>query len=79
MFAAVWGSPAVIDGKVYLGNEDGDVVVLKHGRELQEIATNDTRTSIYTTPVAANGVLYVTNRNTLVALQEQPPGESASP
>ena len=28
MFAAVWGSPMVIDGKVYLGDEDGDVVVL---------------------------------------------------
>ena len=27
MFAAIWGSPIVIDGKVYLGNEDGDVVI----------------------------------------------------
>ncbi len=25
MFAAIWGSPIVIDGKVYLGDEDGDV------------------------------------------------------
>ena len=25
MFAAIWGSPMVIDGKVYLGDEDGDV------------------------------------------------------
>ena len=28
MFAAIWGSPMVIDGKVYLGDEDGDVAVL---------------------------------------------------
>ena len=28
MFAAIWGSPMVIDGKVYLGDEDGDVTVL---------------------------------------------------
>ena len=28
MFAAIWGSPMVIDGKVYLGDEDGDVMVL---------------------------------------------------
>ena len=28
MFAAIWGSPIVIDGKVYLGDEDGDVTVL---------------------------------------------------
>ena len=26
MFAAVWGSPLVADGKLYLGDEDGDVV-----------------------------------------------------
>ena len=29
MFAAVWGSPMVVDGKVYLGDEDGDVVMLQ--------------------------------------------------
>ena len=28
MFAAIWGSPMVIDGKVYLGDEDGDVMVI---------------------------------------------------
>ena len=32
MFAAVWGSPLVVDGKVYLGDEDGDVVVLRPAR-----------------------------------------------
>ena len=26
MFAAMWGSPMVVDGKVYLGDEDGDVI-----------------------------------------------------
>ena len=31
MLAAVWGSPLVADGKVYLGDEDGDVVVLQAG------------------------------------------------
>ncbi len=33
MFAAVWGSTLVVDGKVYLGDEDGDVVVLQAGKE----------------------------------------------
>jgi outer membrane protein assembly factor BamB len=28
MFAAIWGSAMVVDGKVYLGDEDGDVVVM---------------------------------------------------
>ena len=25
LFAAVWGSPFVADGKVYIGDEDGDM------------------------------------------------------
>ena len=33
MFAAIWGSPMVIDGKVYLGDEDGDVVVCRRQDE----------------------------------------------
>ena len=33
MFAAIWGSPMVIDGKVYLGDEDGDVTILNADRD----------------------------------------------
>ena len=40
MLAAVWGSPLVVDGKVYLGDEDGDVVVLA-ARERSEGARRD--------------------------------------
>lgn len=69
--AAVWGSPYVVDGKVYLGDEDGEVVVFEHGKEMKELATNDMRNSVYTTPVASNGVLYIANRNTLFAIAPQ--------
>ncbi len=69
-FAAVWGSPFVVDGKVMLGTEDGDVVVLEHGKEKKVIATNNMENSVYTTPVVANGVLYVTNRRALFAIQQ---------
>ncbi|MHC5111906.1 MAG: outer membrane protein assembly factor BamB family protein [Planctomycetota bacterium] len=47
-FAAIWGSPFVVDGKVMLGDEDGEVVVLKHGKEMKEIATMDMLNSVYT-------------------------------
>ncbi|MCH8807712.1 MAG: PQQ-binding-like beta-propeller repeat protein [Planctomycetes bacterium] len=68
-FAAVWGSPYVVDGKVFLGDEEGEVVILKHGKEMKELATHDMGNSIYTTPVASNGVLYIAKRNALVAIQ----------
>jgi outer membrane protein assembly factor BamB len=70
MFAAVWGSPMVVDGKVYLGDEDGDVAVLQAAREKKVIAEINMGSSVYCTPVPANGALFVANRNQLFALAE---------
>lgn len=52
-----------------LGNTDGDLFVLQHGQELKELARNDLRHAIYTTPAAANGTLYIVTRRFLYALQ----------
>jgi outer membrane protein assembly factor BamB len=76
MFAAVWGSPMVIDGKVYLGDEDGDVVVFQAGKELKVLSETNLGSSVYSTAVPANGVLYFNNRNTLFAFAE---GASSKP
>jgi len=69
-FAAVWGSSFVADGKVYLGDEDGDVAILEHGKELKVLGEINLGSAVYTTPVAAEGVLYISSRNRLWALQE---------
>ena len=53
MFAAIWGSPMVIDGKVYLGDEDGDVTVFNADRTMKVIAENNMGSSVYSTPVPA--------------------------
>jgi outer membrane protein assembly factor BamB len=66
--APVWGSPLVADGKVYLGDQDGDVVVLKAGTELKKLAEIDMGNSVYSTPVPANGVLYIMTRADLYAI-----------
>jgi outer membrane protein assembly factor BamB len=70
MFAAMWSSTMVADGKVYLGDEDGDVIVMQHGREKKELATNVMDSSVYSTVVTANGVMYIMTRNNLYAIQE---------
>jgi outer membrane protein assembly factor BamB len=70
MFAAIWGSPIVIDGKVYLGDEDGDVAVLNADRTMKVLAENNMGSSVYSTPVPANGALFIVNRNQLFALSE---------
>lgn len=68
LLAAIWGSPMVIDGKVYLGDEDGDVFVLEASKEKKVIATMNMGSSVYSTAVPANGALFIVNRNQLFAL-----------
>ncbi len=68
MFAAIWGSPIVVDGKVYLGDEDGDIAVLQAGKEKKLIGEMNMGSSVYSTPVPANGALFIMNRNQLFAL-----------
>ncbi len=70
LLSAVWGSTMVIDGKVYAGDEDGDVVVLAAGKEKKLLAEMNLGSSVYSTPVPANGVLYICSRNQIFALAE---------
>ncbi len=69
-FAAIWGSAFVADGKVYLGDEDGDIVILKEGKKLEIIGEMNMGSAVYTTPIAKDGVLYVATRSELFALGE---------
>ena len=68
MLSAVWGSPLVADGKVYLGNEDGDVAVFRAGKKLKKLGQMGMGSAVYSTPVPANGVLYIMNRSELYAI-----------
>jgi outer membrane protein assembly factor BamB len=64
----VWGSPLLADGKVYLGDEDGDLAVFRANSKLEKPSVIDMADSIYSTPVPANGVLYVMTRTQLYAI-----------
>lgn len=76
MLAAVWGSPVVIGDKVYLGDEDGDVVVLQHGKQEKVIGEMNMGSSVYCSMVPANGTLFIANRNQLFAIQEGAGGKA---
>jgi outer membrane protein assembly factor BamB len=67
---AIWGSTLVADGKVYVGNESGDLTVLTAGREKKMLGKIDMGQPIYSTPIAANGVLYVMTGQNLLAIAE---------
>jgi len=70
MLAAVWGSCLVAEDKVYLGDEDGDVVVLQAGKVQKKIAEMNMGNSVYSTPVAANGALFIMTRTELYAIAD---------
>ena len=67
---AIWGSTLVADGKVYIGNEDGDVAVLRAAPKLEVLGKVNMGSAVFSTPVARDGVLYITSRSKLFALAE---------
>jgi outer membrane protein assembly factor BamB len=70
MKAHMWGSTMVADGKVYVGDEDGDFVVLAATKEKKVLSEANLNAPVYSTPVVANGVIYVQTNTHLYALHD---------
>ncbi|MES2463706.1 MAG: PQQ-binding-like beta-propeller repeat protein [Armatimonadota bacterium] len=66
----IWGSTLVADGKVYVGTEDGDIILLAAGKTLKEVNRVDMRAPVYSSPVVANGVLYIATPTHLYAIEK---------
>ena len=69
--AGIWGSPYYVDGKVYIGNDGGEVVIFKHGKKQEVLAKIDMDEVVHSTPVVARGVLYVATKSKLYAIAEK--------
>ena len=81
MFSAAWGSPLIVDGKVYIGDEEGDLAIFPHSTDgkltvitneddepAPAIAEIEMDNSVYSTPIVANGTLFIANRTHLFAI-----------
>jgi WD40 repeat protein/outer membrane protein assembly factor BamB/tRNA A-37 threonylcarbamoyl transferase component Bud32 len=66
-----WGSCLASDGKIYMGDKDGDVSIFAADKELKQISQYNMGSSIMGTPVYANGILYVLSMNKLYAIQRE--------
>ena len=70
LFAAAWGTPLIVEDKVYIGDEDGDVAIFALSKTKQLIAELNCDHSIQTTPVVANDTLFINTVNQLIALKQ---------
>jgi outer membrane protein assembly factor BamB len=78
MLAASWASPLIVEDRVYISDEDGDVCVFNLTAEKHEpTAEINMGNSVYTTPVVANGVLFIANRTHVFAIADEAPAQAA--
>ncbi|WP_428307569.1 PQQ-binding-like beta-propeller repeat protein [Lacipirellula sp.] len=80
MLSAAWGSPLIVEDKVYIGDEDGEISIFKHSADPSEAmreedgemvpfyGTRNMGASVYSTPVVAGNVLYISNQTHLFAI-----------
>lgn len=61
-------SPIAADGKIYLSNEDGEMLIIAAGDKFTHIATNSMGELLMATPALSDGVMYVRSSNSLFAI-----------
>ncbi len=81
LLAASLTSPLIVDDKAYVADEDGDIAIFKAAANPAEAMKNlqagqgeplglvNMGASVYSSPVFANGVLYVATKDTLFAIE----------
>lgn len=70
MFAASWASPLIVEDRVYITDDEGEVSIFKLSKEMEQIGSMDMESAVFTTPVAANDTLFIANRNRLYAIAQ---------
>jgi outer membrane protein assembly factor BamB len=61
-------SPVAADGKIYLSNEDGEMLVVTAGPTFEHVATNSMGELLMATPALSSGVMYVRSSTSLSAV-----------
>jgi outer membrane protein assembly factor BamB len=68
-------SPVAADGKIYLSNEDGEILVVAAGEKFSHIATNSMGELLMATPALSDGVMYVRSSQSLFAIGRKNSGK----
>ncbi|MHC4400646.1 MAG: outer membrane protein assembly factor BamB family protein [Planctomycetota bacterium] len=67
--AETWGGALVADGKLYLGNKR-EFFIMTAGRQTEVLCRVRLGSPAYSTPIAANGVVYVASQRYLWAVEQ---------
>jgi outer membrane protein assembly factor BamB len=71
MLSSIWGSPSIIDGKVYVGDEDGDIAIFKLGKQETLVGKINMGANVPSTPIAVDGVLYLATSSHVYAIEQR--------
>ncbi len=66
----IWGSTLVADGRIYIGNEEGELTILAAGKEMKKLGFIDFPSPILCSTVAANGALLISTQTHLYCFAE---------
>jgi outer membrane protein assembly factor BamB len=69
--AKPWGSTLAADGKVYIGTSEGNLITFAASKEEKILGSSPFGGSLVSTPIAANGTLYVATETFLYAIAEK--------
>ncbi len=61
-------SPVAADGKIYLSNEDGEILVVLAGKKFSQVATNSMGELLMATPALSEGMMFVRTSGSLIAI-----------
>jgi outer membrane protein assembly factor BamB len=67
----IWGSTLAVDGKVFIGNEDGYLTVLAASREKNVLHEIEMGNAVYSSALVANNVLYIATQSHLYAVEAE--------
>jgi len=71
MYSEMWGSPTIADGKIFMGDCDGEIAVFELSKEMNLLEENYVGSAIYSTPVIVDGVIYIATSTHLIAVKKK--------
>ena len=75
-------SPVAADGRIYLSSEDGDMFVIKSGRDFELLSTNRMGERIMATPALSDCRMFARAEHHIFAIGSAPvsnPGKNSDP